>query len=94
MDGLGTELGICSTLLILAKIGRDIYVEWSQKKKAVKVANGNPGNPAPPANPGGSSSNIVLHLLNEHGVKLRELGNEMTRVQVNLGKVNQKLDIQ
>ena len=48
MDGLGTELGGGALLLAIAKIVRDVYVEWKVKKQAIEVVN---NVPKPEANP-------------------------------------------
>lgn len=100
MDGLGTELGIGSGLLIIGKIVADIIREWRAKKQAVKVveANGNAGNPVKRS---GTSSNLTLHLLDEHGRKLEEhtqdfksINKGLGRIDVRLTKIETKMEIQ
>jgi len=91
MEGFGSELSLTAVALIIGKWIKEVLVARRERKRVVKVVESNGGNPGP--DKGGSSTSLVLHLVTEHGVKLTDLGKDMTKVKVNLAKVNTKLDI-
>lgn len=97
MDGFGSEASLTAILLLGLKVLRDFLKERREKEYAVKVVHSNGS-----SNPGKgtSSTNLVLYVLDEHGKQLQGLNEnivginrELTSVQVNLAKINTKLEI-
>lgn len=97
LEGFGSEASLGAIILLGIKVLRDFVKERREREHAVKVVHSNGGN-----NPGkgGSSTNLVLHVLDEHGKQLHkldkgviELNKDLTDVKVNLAKVNTKLEI-
>lgn len=106
MEGFGSEVSITAIVLLALKVARDFVKERRERQNAVKVANGNPGNRNPGnGNPGihnpnnrnlgrgGTSTDLVLHMLEEHGEKLHNLEGNMTLVRVDLAKVKTRLNM-
>ncbi len=104
LEGFGSEVSITAIVLLALKVARDFVKERREKRYAVKVANGNPGNRNPGngnpgihnpnnRNRGGTSTDLVLHMLEEHGEKLHKLERDMTLVRVDLAKVETRLNM-
>lgn len=88
MQGFGSELSIAAVILALAKIFRDVYVEWKAKREVVRVVNSN-SNPGK----GSTSTNLTLHLLNDHSKQLVSLNSDMVEVKIDIAKINTKLEV-
>ena len=101
MEGFGSEVSITAIALLALKVLRDFVKERREKQHAVKVINGggsnpnrnNPGNRNPGNSRSGTSTDLVLHLLEEHGEKLHNLESSMMDVRVKLAKVETKLNM-
>ena len=99
MEGFGSEVSLTAIVLLALKVARDFVKERRERRYAVKVVNGNPGNRNPSVhnpnnrNRGGTSTDLVLHMLEEHGEKLHNLEGDMTLVRVDLAKVKTRLNM-
>ena len=96
MEGFGSEVSVAAIVLLALKVVRDFTKERREKQHAVKVINGGGNNPNrnnPGNRRGGTSTDLVLHLLEEHGEKLHNLESSMTNVRVKLAKVETKLNM-
>ena len=102
LEGFGSELSIGAIIVLALKVLRDFVKERKEKQHAVKVINGgnrgNPGNHG--LSRGDTSTNIVLHVLEEHGQKLdkldgdvHKLEEEMTNVRIELAGVRTKVNM-
>lgn len=92
LDGFGSEVSLTAIILLGFKVARDFIKERREHTRAVQVVNGNNRhNPGPKS--GGTSTDLVLHVLEEHGEQLHTLNKDMTNVKVNLAKINTKLEI-
>lgn len=95
LEGFGSEVSLTAIVLLGLKVARDFLKERGEKKQAITVANTNGVNPK-----SGTSTNLVLHVLKEHGEKLKECGEQfrvlnkdVTDVKINLAEINTKLNM-
>ena len=94
LEGFGSEMSVGAIVLVALKVARDYLKERGERKHAIKVVNGNrdPSDQRRNANPGkggnASSTNLVLHVLEEHGEKLHKLTDDVTAIKINLAEVN------
>ena len=105
MEGFGSEVSTAAIVLLVLKVARDFIKERRGRRHAVQIINGgggghsrnpsnrNPGNRNPGNGRGGTSTDLVLHLLEEHGEKLHNLESSMMDVRVKLAKVETKLNM-
>jgi hypothetical protein len=106
MEGFGSEVTTGAIVLLLLNVARAYIKERRERRHAVKVINGsggghnsrnpsnrNPGNRNPGNGRGGTSTDLVLHLLEEHGEKLHKLDEDMTDVRVELAKIETRLNM-
>lgn len=105
LEGFGSEVSLTAIVLLALKVARDYVKERRERQYAVKIINGNPGksessNRNGKVNVSGTSTNIVLHVLDEQGGHIRKLekdisklGEDMTTVRVDLAKVKTRLNM-
>lgn len=92
LEGFGSELSLTAIVLLGLRVIRDIIKERREKKRAIQVVNGDHES----HNPGkknSTSTDLVLHLLEEHGEKLTKLEESARKSDVRLAVVETRLNM-
>lgn len=97
LDGVGSELGGSALVIVIAKIIHEIIRERKSRATAEKVVDGggsgkeNTQSRNRPLNPGrrngNSSTDLMLHILQEHTKQIEQANREINEVKNDLSEV-------
>lgn len=91
LEGFGSELSLTAIILLGLRVIRDIIKERREKKRAIQVVNGDHESHNPGKN--STSTDLVLHLLEEHGEKLTKLEEGQRKSDVRLAVIETRLNM-